>query len=298
MGVLFEFPQQSALLQLQVEPLQGAIDGFIGLYDDLDQEFNSSKTSYDTRSSRLDSSQFRSDNQSMNLQVGAGHVRLPGFLNVDVRSTPEVDIVGHAGSLPSVETGSVDLLFSNAVFEHVYVCQQMAVLAEWKRVLAPTGVAAAIGIPDFETVARLYLEKAPGLVGPRFDLYHAYRYTHGDPEQCVPLDAWQSWRPDLHVDQAPSGWIPQLHKTLLDADRLRDLIQATGIQGAVFRYAFPGEPYRLNLGFVAGMEVPKVEHVLNRIPTIDRFINFASIEVIADRSACSALPLASIVKAA
>lgn len=296
--MLFEFTQQPALLQLQIEALQRAVYGLIGLYDDLDQEFGSSKTFDNTSSARLGSTGDLADNQPMKLQVGAGHVRLPGFLNVDVRATPEVDIVGHAGSLPSVESGSVVLLFSNAVFEHVYVCQQMAVLAEWKRVLNPTGAIAAIGIPDFETVARLYLERAAGLVSPHFDLYHAYRYTHGDPEQCVPADTWRTWQPDQQVNEAPSGWIPQLHKTLLDADRLRDLLLGTRLQGTVFRYAFPGEPYRLNLGFVAGEFSPSVDLVLSQIPSIECFMNMGSIEFAHELSPSSPVEAHCVTRAA
>lgn len=56
MGVLFELTKQTALLQLEVEALEGAVDRLIGLYDDLNQEFFSSEAAKDTRWRQLSGS--------------------------------------------------------------------------------------------------------------------------------------------------------------------------------------------------------------------------------------------------
>jgi hypothetical protein len=201
----------------------------------------------------------------LRLHVGAGGMRLPGFLNVDVRKTPGADLVGHAGRLPQLPDGSVELLFCNALFEHLFPAHHAETLAEWRRLLSPDGVAVCLGVPDFEQVARLYLAGlagdaavAPGVANPggRFDLSEAARYTHGEIEATVAggRAAWAAWRPEERPDAAPSGYVPQLHKGLFDAGYLSALLSASGLHAIVFRYRFPGEPHALNLGFVAGRD--------------------------------------------
>jgi hypothetical protein len=96
------------------------------------------------------------------------------------------------------------------------------------------GFVCYLGLPDFESIARLYLDRGPGIVGPVFDLYEVYRYTHGDPEA---VDGW---------------YFEQLHKSLFDADEVTGLLTAAGFPSFVtFVYAFPGEPAALSLGFYA-----------------------------------------------
>jgi len=52
--------------------------------------------------------------------------------------------------------------------------------------LRPGGKLVIRYVPDFDYVARAYVEKQPGETNPTFDLYEVYRYTHGDP---VPWNA-------------------------------------------------------------------------------------------------------------
>jgi hypothetical protein len=73
-------------------------------------------------------------------------------------------------------------------------------------------------------------------VGPTFDLFHVYRYTHGDPEH------------------QPDWWEAQLHKSLFDVAETGRLLRDAGYGSyVVFRYAYPGEDAALdlNLGFYA-----------------------------------------------
>jgi hypothetical protein len=83
---------------------------------------------------------------------------------------------------------------------------------------------------------RLYLENGPGIVGETFDLFHVYRYTHGDPEA---------------VDSG--GWFEQLHKSLFDGPELNQLLKNSGFSSSlVFYYAYPGEEKTpVNCGFLA-----------------------------------------------
>lgn len=94
-----------------------------------------------------------------------------------------------------------------------------------------------MGLPDFRTIARLYLEKVEGIIGDTFDLFNVYRYTHGDPEH------------------AGDWWLAQLHKSLFDRAELDSLLRASGFNSwVVANYAFPGEPHALNLAFYARVD--------------------------------------------
>ena len=215
----------------------------------------------------------------LKLHVGCGNVRLNGFTNVDLRPTDAVDARGHASDLSAFADGSVRLLFAHALFEHVFLAHHLMVLSEWRRVLAEAGSVICLGIPDFEAVARLYLDKAAGVVGERFDLHNVYRYTHGEPEHACP-PAWATFDPLRRPNAGPSGYLPQLHKALFDASYVRNLTRSAGFSTAVFRYAYPGEEHALNLGFVArsgaAPTVPKISseivESLSAIPTFERYI--------------------------
>lgn len=215
----------------------------------------------------------------MKLNVGSGSLRLEGFENVDIRRVGPGVRRGHAGALLFAPDASVEVLFSHAVFEHVYLAQRLAVLREWMRVLAPDGVVVCLGIPDFRAVAAAYLGGAPGIIGPSFDLFHVYRYTHGDPEMAGHV-RWQTWDPARHVDSAPGGYLPQLHKGLFDAGHLASLLARVGLTGSLLHYAYPGEEPVINLGFVAGAgcdEHEVAERRLVEIPDVGRFVRLETV---------------------
>ena len=226
----------------------------------------------------------------MRIQVGSGEVPLPGFVNVDIRAVEGVDVVGHAGDLGRFAAGSAELVFGHSFFEHLFVAHQMPALREWTRVLAPGGLLLIMGIPDFTEIARLYVARARGIVGDRFDLFNVYRYTHGVPEIGAD-NVWKDWSPGAHPDAAPRGWLPQLHKALFDAGYLYELTEACDLESLVFRYCFPGEPYPLSLGLVAAsrrrpaaappgpgrLGVGGVVEILRGIPTVERFADLGTV---------------------
>jgi SAM-dependent methyltransferase len=209
---------------------------------------------------------------AVKVHLGCGDKPFAGWVNVDARPLPGVT-VGHAHRIP-VPDRSVDVLYSHAVFEHLFFPHHVAAISEWQRVLAPGGAAVALGIPDFEAVCRLYLAKAEGLCGPVYNLYEAYRHTHGSPDQFA-SDVWSTWNPARAPDQAPPGWLPQLHKSPFDTESLRALLDVCDVMGTVFGYAYPLEPrHVMNLGFVivAGPEI------LEGIPGIEHVVDFDTIE--------------------
>jgi SAM-dependent methyltransferase len=98
------------------------------------------------------------------LHVGCGYKKLedlpPAFrdgswtelrLDIDVEVAP--DMVGTITDMAAVETGSVDAVFSSHNIEHVYWHEVPAVVAEFQRVLKPTGFA-LITCPDLQGLAQ------------------------------------------------------------------------------------------------------------------------------------------------
>jgi protein O-GlcNAc transferase len=100
------------------------------------------------------------------LHVGPGHRQSgaklpPGFqgsdwqeIRLDIDPGNEPDIVGSMLDMAAVATGSVDALYSAHNIEHVYAHEVPLVLAEFLRVLKPSGVA-VITCPDLQTVCAL-----------------------------------------------------------------------------------------------------------------------------------------------
>jgi predicted SAM-dependent methyltransferase len=166
------------------------------------------------------------------LHLGCNETRLEGFFNVDARKTEAADLVHSCKDLSPFGEGEASLIFSNAFFEHLYRVERAPLLRDAARVLAPGGLLLFTGVPDFEAVARAYLERRPGNGAPIFDLGQVYRYTHGEPEQV------------------PAWWLEQLHKTLFDAGVVETLLAEAGFgDWHVFRYAWGDEPNAVNLGF-------------------------------------------------
>ncbi len=168
------------------------------------------------------------------IHLGCDTVRVAGFHHVDVRETDVVDTVHHCRDLEPFATDSATLIFSNAFFEHLRVEERPSLLRDAARVLSADGWLLFTGLPDFAAIARAYLDGAPGHVSPTFDLFEAYRYTHGAPEG----------RPDW--------WYAQLHKGLLDAPTMVTLLSAAGFASAcVFNYCWGEEPNPTNMGVYA-----------------------------------------------
>ena len=100
------------------------------------------------------------------LHVGPGHrqsgAKLPlGFqesewkeLRLDIDPGNEPDILGSMLNMAAVATDSVDAIYSAHNIEHVYAHEVPLVLAEFLRVLKPSGVA-VITCPDLQTVCAL-----------------------------------------------------------------------------------------------------------------------------------------------
>lgn len=169
------------------------------------------------------------------LHLGCGNSRKEGMLNCEIRSTSAADVVMDCSKLSRFQTNSVDVIYSHAFFEHLYVQQRAEVLQDCCRIIKNDGCIVFLGLPDFKVVAQSYLNSTSLYAGAPFDLSMVYRYTHGAPEST-----------------APSWWMAQLHKGLLDSDNIIFMMKQAGFsRGYVFNYRYPGEDIPLNLGVIA-----------------------------------------------
>ncbi len=92
---------------------------------------------------------------AIRLNLGAGHVTKDGYLNVDARELPDIDVVADVGNLP-VEKGSVAEIYSAHLLEHFPLEELRSVLLPyWVSLLREGGEFVAV-VPDMETMIREY----------------------------------------------------------------------------------------------------------------------------------------------
>ena len=89
------------------------------------------------------------------LNLGCGHVALDGYLNVDRRALPGVDIVAEVDQLP-FGPGEVDEIFSSHLLEHFPQEQLMRQLLPYYRSLLKAGGQIHAVVPDAEAMIRAY----------------------------------------------------------------------------------------------------------------------------------------------
>ena len=93
----------------------------------------------------------------MKLHLGCGSRTIPGYLQVDVRKLPNVDIVSSIDKLSFAPDSSVDVIYCCHVLEHVSRMDVQKVFKEWRRLLKSGGLL-RISVPDFEAIVAIYLK--------------------------------------------------------------------------------------------------------------------------------------------
>lgn len=91
-----------------------------------------------------------------NLQIGCGSNVLPGWLNTDLRDAPDVYYLD-AGEPFSIPDNTFDFVYSEHIFEHLKVDQQINMIVESFRILKPGGIL-RIATPSSDFLQKLYSE--------------------------------------------------------------------------------------------------------------------------------------------
>ncbi|MBO0729251.1 MAG: hypothetical protein J2P57_08320 [Acidimicrobiaceae bacterium] len=101
----------------------------------------------------LDEDKVRS--RPLRLNLGCGHIPMDGYVNVDGRALPGVDVVAEVGSLP-IDPGEVAEIRSSHLLEHFPRWQLDQLLRYWIDLLQPGGLFVAV-VPDAESMIRTFV---------------------------------------------------------------------------------------------------------------------------------------------
>lgn len=123
----------------------------------------------------------------MKLNLGCGPRKMPGFINVDIREDSNADIVADIKTLSCFQSDSADLIYACHVVEHFKKKERLEVLGKWKDVLKPGGVL-RIAVPDFEAVAKYYLNKTVPLENLWTSLNGSQRHDYDYHYHCYDFD--------------------------------------------------------------------------------------------------------------
>lgn len=83
----------------------------------------------------------------LRLNLGCGHLALPGYINIDARELPGVDVVADVANLP-FDAGTVTEIFSAHLIEHFpRETMRRQLLPYWRSRLSPSGIFRAV-TPD------------------------------------------------------------------------------------------------------------------------------------------------------
>jgi hypothetical protein len=96
------------------------------------------------------------NDDDIRLNLGAGHIAIEGFVNVDMRELPGIDVVAPIDDLP-FEPGTIAEIFSSHTIEH-FPEQDLRrrLLPYWVGLLKPAGTFRAI-VPDLEAMTKAYV---------------------------------------------------------------------------------------------------------------------------------------------
>lgn len=91
----------------------------------------------------------------MKLHLGCGNKHIDGFINIDARQLPGVDVVCDINSLPQYDANTIDLIYSSHVLEHTKRNEYMTILKRWYDLLCDGGTL-RLAVPDMEQVINHY----------------------------------------------------------------------------------------------------------------------------------------------
>lgn len=131
----------------------------------------------------------------LRLNLGCGHIPSKGYINVDMRELPGVDVVAEAGRLP-FNPGEVAEIFSSHLLEHFPQEQlRRELLPYWRSLLRSGGVLRVVA-PDAETMIHEY---------------EAGRYSYRNLREV--LYGAQEYEGDFHFDAFTPDYVCDLLKS-------------------------------------------------------------------------------------
>jgi predicted SAM-dependent methyltransferase len=176
----------------------------------------------------------------LKINLGCGDKKLAGYINLDINEKDCPDVVVKDITHLPYANDSVDEVRADAMYEHLFISQQIPMLQECKRILKPGGTLKINWLPDFEVYAQAYLHKQHSIAKPGeiFSLYDVYRYSHGDPENSQMIN----YRGDY-----------QMHRDIFDKPKVQTLLDLSGPWSYtdIQNVTYMDEPHAVNLNIKA-----------------------------------------------
>jgi predicted SAM-dependent methyltransferase len=91
------------------------------------------------------------------IHLGCGDINSSEYINVDSRPFPHIHHIHDVSFLPFFKDDFADLIYASHILEHIPMENLREVINEWKRVLKKGGIL-RIGVPDFDTILKIYRE--------------------------------------------------------------------------------------------------------------------------------------------
>jgi predicted SAM-dependent methyltransferase len=169
--------------------------------------------------------------KELKLHLGCGNKIKEDYVNIDLYSHL-ADIKLDITDLKYFEKNSVDEIFMNAVFEHIYTFEQMPALQEWLRILKPEGKLIINSTPDFEIAVDAYLKKDKGNLNEFFDISELSRYIFGQ----------------YFAEDKLGG----IHKDLFTKVKMKELLEKSGFEiESIKNVHWENEPIPCNINIIA-----------------------------------------------
>ena len=111
----------------------------------------------------------------LRVNIGAGHIPMEGYVNVDMRELPGIDVIGTVDNLP-FETGSLDEIYSSHTLEHFpQETLRRQLLPYWASLLKPGGQLTTVA-PDLDAMSNDYVSGATSFEDFREVMYGGQEY--------------------------------------------------------------------------------------------------------------------------
>lgn len=175
---------------------------------------------------------------NVGLHVGAGNVRLEGWLNTDIMPYLAPLFLDATRRFP-IGDNTVSYIFSEHFIEHVSRSDAVGFVNESFRVLKPGGIL-RVATPDVEALAQAYLDD-PEHVGQLNERNRRLGYRHSS----------------YPVDILNTAFLEDRHACLYDGSTLQELLDAAGFQDIT--RCKVGESRHAALSGIEGHDVGSIE---------------------------------------
>ncbi len=95
------------------------------------------------------------ETDDVKIHLGPESVIIDGYINIDIRQLPGVDLVADINDLSFIAANSICQIYSSHTLEHISHQKIYSVLQHWFRIIRPNG-SLILSVPDFDKIISIY----------------------------------------------------------------------------------------------------------------------------------------------